>query len=74
MEAYTVSSLIIVGIINQIKKQIALNTLIGFGLALVLGTLFGFLHWFGLTSLEMGFIAGMISSGAYTIAKKFGGQ
>ncbi len=73
MEAYTISSLIIVGIVNRIKEYFPeVSGFWGFVMALILGTGFGSFQWFGLIGPEMGFTAGLISSGAYTIAKKIG--
>jgi hypothetical protein len=38
------------------------------------GMLFGYLHWFGLATLEMGFLAGLASSGLYRVGEKIGNQ
>lgn len=75
MEEFVIASAIIIGIINQIKAQVPKATgLVGFLIALALGVAFGYLHWFGLSGIEAGFTAGLISSGAYTVAKRIGGQ
>jgi len=45
-----------------------------FLLAMAAGMLFGFLGWFGLTTLEAGFLAGLASSGLYRVGEKIGNQ
>ena len=75
MDQYIIETPVIIGIINQLKAYVPkLTGLVGFVVALILGTAFGFLHWFGLSGIEAGFTAGLISSGAYTVAKRLGGN
>jgi ABC-type uncharacterized transport system permease subunit len=74
MEGYFISSAVIIAIVNQLKSAVNLDGWKGFLVAVVLGIVFGFLHWFGLTGIETGFTAGLISSGAYTVAKRIGGD
>lgn len=75
MEQYIIATPVIIGIINQLKAYVPkLSGLVGFVVAVALGSLFGFLHWFGLPGIEAGFTAGLVSSGAYTISKRIGGN
>jgi len=74
MEVYLIPSAIIIGIINQIKSGFPQITgFAGFIMALLLGAIFGYLGWFGLVGVEAGFVAGLVSSGTYTVAKRIGG-
>lgn len=45
-----------------------------FVLAMLSGMLFGVLHWFGLATLEAGFLAGLASSGLYRVGEKVSGK
>lgn len=45
-----------------------------FVLAMVAGILFGYLHWFGLPTIEAGFLAGLASSGLYRVGEKVSGK
>jgi hypothetical protein len=45
-----------------------------FLLAMAAGMLFGFIHWFGLATVEAGFLAGLASSGLYRVGEKVSGK
>jgi len=71
----TVSAgLAIVGFVNGLRllQEKSYWGFIFFAVAVALGTLFGFLHWFGLTIAD-GFLAGLASSGLYRVGEKVGG-
>lgn len=67
------SSVAIIGMVNGI--QFALNrewkSFALFFSAVVIGTVFGYLQWFELGSIEMGFAAGLTSSGMYKMTQVF---
>lgn len=45
-----------------------------FLLAVVAGSVFGLLHWYGLPGIEVGFALGVSSSGVYKLTQKLGGS
>jgi hypothetical protein len=69
----------IIGLVNGfrlLKEATATRNFWGFAffvLAVVSGTLFGALGWFALGSVEAGFTAGLVSSGAYRALELTGG-
>jgi hypothetical protein len=64
---YAIAVTAIIGLINGVQFAFDRNwrAFTFFILALVAGTAFGFLKWFGLPSLEIGFGIGVSSSGVY---------
>lgn len=76
LEQYVMAAFVLIGLVNGV--QFAINRdWRAFGLfmtAVVAGTAFGFLKWFGLPSAEVGLAVGISSSGVYKVAQKIGGQ
>lgn len=68
---------ILVGLINGLKLAVVQRNWQSFALfasTVVVGTILGFAHWFGLPSAEVGFALGVATSGVYEIAQRIGGQ
>jgi NO-binding membrane sensor protein with MHYT domain len=66
----------IIGIINGVRL-VREPDKTGFFLflgAVIVGLVFGYMHWFGLTGLEMGLVAALASSGLYRVAEKVGSR
>lgn len=73
MEAVTAGATII-GIINAVKVQFPeIKGIYAIGLAVALGAVMGWFQ-FLVGDLESGIIAGLVSSGIYTVAKRMGGK
>lgn len=76
LEQYAMAAFVLIGLVNGI--QFALNaewkSFVMFLTAVVCGTLFGALHWFGLPTAEIGLAVGISSSGVYKVAQKLGGN
>lgn len=72
---FAVATTAIIGLVNgiQLLKTDRLGFLY-FLCAVVAGSVFGYLHWFGLPSIELGFAVGLSSSGVYKVAQKLGSQ
>jgi hypothetical protein len=66
----------IIGLVNGVRLLKAKDAwgFVFFLCAIAAGLLFGALHWFGLSGLEAGLVAGLISSGFYRVGEKVGGQ
>jgi hypothetical protein len=68
---YALALTAIIGLVNGIDlvqtKQ--WYSVVKFGLAIAAGLLFGFLHWFGLPSMEVGLLVALSSSGLYKLTK-----
>lgn len=73
---YVIASTTLIGFVNGVQLAIDQNwpSFAKFAVAVLTGTIFGFLHWFMLPSPEVGFAIGVASSGLYTIAKRVGGN
>lgn len=66
----------IVGLVNGVKLALT-KKWDSFALWLVAvlgGSILGYLHWLGLPSAEIGFALGVSSSGAYELAQRVGGN
>lgn len=75
-EQFAMAGFVLIGLVNGIKLGIDQNwkSFALFLTAVIAGTVFGFLHWFGLPSAEIGLAVGISSSGVYTVAKRLGGE
>lgn len=62
---------VIIGLVNIAQFGFNRNykALAFAGIAVAAGTLFGFLHWYGIPSTELGLAIGVSSSGVYKIAQ-----
>jgi len=76
LEQYVMGAFVLIGLVNGISFAIDRNwkSFISFSIAVVAGTVFGYLKWFGLPSAEIGLAVGISSSGAYKLATKIGGN
>jgi hydrogenase/urease accessory protein HupE len=74
LEQYVLAGFVLIGLVNGI--QFATNkewkSLILFLTAVVAGTIFGAIGWFGLPNAEMGLAVGLASSGVFKTASKIG--
>lgn len=72
-----VAGAVIIGIVNGIRlmpqTKFVFTSFHAFGLALLLGVVFGFIGYFDLT-IESGIITALATSGLYQVAKKVGGN
>lgn len=75
-QEFAMAGFVVIGLVNGI--QFAINKqwdrFAMFVAAVASGTIFGFLQWFGLPSIEVGLAIGISSSGVYKIAQKLGGK
>lgn len=73
-ENYALATFVLIGLVNGINLAVEKNwkSFIGFMLATIAGTAFGYLKWFGLPGIEMGLALGINSSGIYKVAQKLG--
>lgn len=76
LEQFAMAAFVLIGLVNGIQFALDRNwsSFVKFMTAVVAGGLFGYLHWFGLPSLEIGLAVGISSSGIYKTAQKLGGQ
>ncbi len=64
-----------IGIVNGVQLlSPKVKGFISFAIAMVLGIVFGFLHWFGLSGVEVGIVAGLASSGLFKLTQNVGGK
>lgn len=73
---YVIAASTLIGFVNGVKLATDRNWR-GFAFfmtAVVAGTFFGYLHWFTLPSVEIGFALGVASSGTYEVAQRIGGH
>lgn len=81
---YAVAATVIIGLVNGVQLIIDpplaadgkkdYKPAILWVLAVVSGTVFGYLRWYGIPSLEIGFAFGVGSSGVYKLTQKIGGK
>lgn len=65
---------VIIGLVNGVRLfKENRESFVYFVLAVVVGIVFGFVGYFGLT-VESGILAALASSGLYKVAQKVGGQ
>lgn len=73
---FTMAVFVLIGLVNGV--QFALDrkwgSFVKFLTAVFFGGLFGYLHWFGLPSMEVGLAVGISSSGVYKVASQVGGK
>lgn len=76
LEQFAMAAFVLIGLVNGIQFALDRNwaSFVKFLTAVIAGGLFGYLHWFGLPSLETGIAVGISSSGVYKVAQKLGGQ
>lgn len=66
---------LIIGLVNVVKMQFpTLPSLASFLLSVVFGGLLGYLHWYGVMSIEQGIFLAFVASGVYKVATKAGGE
>lgn len=75
LEQYAMATFVLIGLVNGIQFALEKNwkSFAFFMTAVVAGTAFGFLGWFGLPSPEIGLAVGISSSGVYKVVQKLGG-
>jgi hypothetical protein len=75
LEQYVMGAFVLIGLVNGVNFAIDRNwkSFVNFIIAVVAGTVFGYLHWFGLPSTEIGLAVGISSSGVYKVSQKLGG-
>lgn len=75
IEKFAAATFVLIGLVNGIQLAIDMNwpSFIRFFAAVLAGGLFGFLHWFGLPSVEVGLAVGIGSSGVYKTVQKLSG-
>ncbi len=76
LSQFAMAAFVIIGFVNGIQFAVDRNwrAFAFFLTAVIGGTVFGALHWFGLPSIEVGLAVGVSSSGVYKVAQKLGGQ
>lgn len=76
LEQFAMAGFVLIGLVNGIQLAFEKNwkSFAFFAIAVIGGVLFGFLHWFGLPSPEIGLAVGISSSGVYKVAQKLGGS
>lgn len=74
-EQYALATFVLIGLVNGIQFAInkEWNRFVLWIVAVIAGTLFGFLRWFGLPGIEMGLAVGINSSGVYKVGQVIGG-
>lgn len=74
IDQFVFGSFALIGLVNltdmALKKQ--WESFIKGMIAVGAGTLFGFFHWFGIPSAEIGFVIGISSSGVYKFGQVLG--
>lgn len=76
IEQYVLAGFVLVGLVNGVGFAVDRNwkSFVFFLTAVIMGTVFGYLKWFGLPSAEIGIAVGIGSSGVYKISQKLGGE
>jgi len=76
LEGYVMAAFVLIGLVNGIQFAFERNwkSFVFFMVAVIAGTVFGYLKWFGLPSLEIGFAVGISSSGVYKISQVLGSK
>lgn len=74
-EQYAMATFALIGLVNGVQLAVyrQWDRFVLWLVAVIAGTAFGFLHWFGLPSIELGLAIGINSSGVYKIAQNLGG-
>lgn len=75
LEEFALAAFVLIGLVNGLQFAWDKNwkSFSFFMVAVLGGTLFGLLKWFGLPSIEVGLAVGISSSGVYKVAQKLGG-
>ena len=73
---FAMGTFVLIGLVNGIQFAIdkQWGSFVKFLTAVIAGGIFGYLHWFGLPSLEIGLAVGIGSSGVYKAFTKLGGN
>ncbi len=73
---FAFAATVIIGLVNGIQFAFNRNwqAFVFFLVAVIAGTAFGALHWFGLPSIELGFALGVSSSGVYKLGQVVGAK
>lgn len=76
LQTYIIAAASLIGLVNGVKLLLDKNHrgFAFFAVAVVAGTVFGYLRWFDLPSAEIGFALGLASSGTYEAAQRIGGN
>lgn len=76
LQQFMLASTALIGLVNGINLAVEKDwpSFIRFGVGVVAGTLFGYLGYFGLPSLEIGLALGLASSGVYKLTQKLAGD
>jgi len=76
LEQFALAAFVLIGLVNGVQMALTKQwqSFAMFCVAVVAGTVFGALQWFGLPGAEMGLAVGISSSGVYKVAKKIGGE
>lgn len=79
MDFNVVAVTVIIGVVRGVVltleqfTKVNVNSILGFGLSLLVGVVLGFLGYFGL-NIETGIISSLVATGLYQTAKKIGGN
>lgn len=80
IQSLVVAVTVITGLTNGIQlgfekySTTPIKGFISFVIAMILGLVFGLLHWFGLSGPEVGLVAALVSSGLYKFTTNIGGK
>lgn len=68
---FALASFGLIGLVNWVNFLLEkeYKSFIKATIAIAAGTAFGYFHWLGLPSMEMGFAVGISSSGVYKVAQ-----
>jgi len=75
LQQFALAGFVLIGLVNGIQFAIDKNwkSFTFFMTAVIAGSVFGYLKWFGLPSLEIGLAVGLASSGVYKTGQLIGG-
>lgn len=66
---------LMIGLVNVVKMKFPqISGFYAFLLSLVFGIALGYLHWYGVVSIEQGVLLSFVASGVYKVATKAGGE
>lgn len=75
LTSFALAGFVLIGLVNGIQFAVDRNwkSFTFFVTAVIAGTVFGYLKWFGLPSMEIGLAVGIGSSGVYKTGQLIGG-
>jgi hydrogenase/urease accessory protein HupE len=75
LQQFALAGFVLIGLVNGIQFAVKKewSSFIFFMTAVVAGSIFGYLQWFQLPSLEIGLAVGLASSGVYKTGQLIGG-